>query len=219
MGILEMLDGEPICVVSANTKDFADTGGALHRDLRAEVVERGFSEEHVLLARGFDDFVERFVKPELELVEVGVEAQELNQAIIPTLREAILEELAMSLQYVPLEEELGLPSEFESPSIESIYSAENLVITDARRLEGGQRLVRVTARCEVEFDVFVFKADYYTMEGGDFRVSDPDWNDHYVTGSIMRDADLEITAVVDSEGAVSAIELESIVVVEDFDFS
>ena len=76
--------------------------------------------------------------------------------------------------------ELGIPWEYESPTLAMIADVSGLTVLDIRQLNSSQVLVKVEADVIAEFGVFVYKPDWYTSEDSRLTVVEFDWNDHYV---------------------------------------
>lgn len=81
-------------------------------------------------------------------------------------------------------EALQFPLQYESPQLDAVSSVTITTFGEGRRLPSEDILVRVEATLDVEFDVFIFKGDYYILDDNpDLSVWDHDWNNHYVAAS------------------------------------
>lgn len=115
-------------------------------------------------------------------------------------------ERAISAQF-PAGSELSLDEAlvgpYENPSVGFIGDFSNVSVEDAREEPGGPVFVFLTAAGHISIDVFVFKADFYSLDLDEeqFMVIDSDWNDHYVFGSLERDLTVQVEATWEAEAS------------------
>jgi hypothetical protein len=79
-----------------------------------------------------------------------------------------------------------------------VSSIEQISEIDVRQLPSGDLLIsfRVGANCE--FDVFIYKADYYSLPDDHLPyVWDNDWNEWYVAASASSDIEMQISLILD----------------------
>ena len=74
-------------------------------------------------------------------------------------------------------------------------------VADVREVSQAHYLLQCHANADCLFEVFVHKADAYTLS--DLTIYDPDWNDHYVLGQIECQArfNIELEVAIDSSGS------------------
>ncbi len=94
--------------------------------------------------------------------------------------------------------ELGMPAEYESPTLDMIHDVSELNVVDLRELPSNQILVNIEAEVCGEFDVFVFKPDLYIADYNNLHILDTDWNDHYAQGAITLQLKCVLDLVVDT---------------------
>lgn len=204
-------DGEQVCLVTANTGDFCWPDGSLHQDLLEDLPDE--PTDLVVVSTSLEDFSDEFIKPQLEVSDLAEQYVTATPLLETALRDAIEETLSVSLQYEEIADDIGLDNLFETPRIQAIYSVDNLYIAEAHNLEhDGRQLLRVEADARVLFEVFIFKSDYFLVEDQDVRISDPDWNRHYMSGSVSKRTELVVEAIIEPDTTVSAIELERLYV-------
>jgi len=193
--------GQDIAFVSGNEKDFFDNEGNLHPDLLANMLERGIQPGRIAPFSGLGKFVDEHIKPTMEAREDI--RQQLAYARYPGLD--LADEIASHLlrittgrEWEPAE--LGFPREFESPTISSVEEVQNIQVLDVRELYSGEFLIRAEAEAYCDFDVFVFKAEYYIMPDEQApSVWDHDWNRHYVAASASTWVDMELEMTFDPD--------------------
>ena len=94
--------------------------------------------------------------------------------------------------------ELGIPWEYESPTLAMIADVSGLTVLDIRQLNSSQVLVKVEADVIAEFGAFVYKPDWYTSEDSRLTVVEFDWNDHYVWAEIPLSLHCNLDLVIDA---------------------
>ena len=93
---------------------------------------------------------------------------------------------------------MGIPWEYESPTLAMIADVSGLTVLDIRQLNPSQVLVKVEADVIAEFGVFVYKPDWYTSEDSRLTVVEFDWNDHYVWAEIPLSLHCSLDLVIDA---------------------
>ena len=94
--------------------------------------------------------------------------------------------------------ELGIPWEYESPTLAMIADVSGLTVLDIRQLNSSQVLVKVEADVIAEFGVFVYKPDWYTSDDRRLIVAEFDWNEHYVRAEIPLSLHCNLDLVIDA---------------------
>lgn len=195
--------GQDIAFISANKKDFFDGEGNLHADLVADMEARGLQSGRIVPFSSLEDFVAEHIKPTMRALKDIL--QRLAEGRYPELD--LAEEIAVRLPYVDAGREwepaeLGFPQEFETPTISSVQDIQNIRVVDVRELYSGEFLIRGEADADCEFDVFVYKPDYYAMSEEEAPyIWDRDWNPHYFAASVSRWVHIEIEMTFDPDRA------------------
>lgn len=203
---------QPIAFISCNPKDFADGNGQLHPDLLEDIASLGEQCCEVVFFDSLEIFVDNHIKPRLEILGDIRKQLEANQYPNLRLDKFVEEELVSHVggtELAPLD--LGLPPEFETPSLSSVQGIYGIDEVDARQLSTGELLISLSASVDGEFDFFLFKADYYTLpeEERPF-IWDMDWNEHYMAGSVAADVNLKLNFTFDT----NANQVTSVQIVE-----
>ena len=183
--VLQLATDDEVCFVTSNTKDFSDKKKqGLHPHLIDDVDNRQLQ---VTLFTSLTDFIEREIRPGLEALDdirKQLEEDTYEHLSLFALMEGQLPEYIGAHELDPLE--LGLPSELESPTLSYVEKVHGLSNIEVRRLHSGELLITFSADATCEFDVFIYKSDYYSMEDTDIFVWNDDWNKWYVAASITK---------------------------------
>jgi hypothetical protein len=215
----------PLYFVSNNVEDFW-LDDAFHPELLAEIepLERDFRP-----VRQLDEVLEaEAVKPlvaELEPTDGELEAflrRSLEEAEVESYEEIsisnlIRESVAAAAVDLAGDEiasegtepssgldfsEMDIPHELETPTVVHVEVDPASFDWDAyETYEEETMLIRAEIDAEVEIEGYVFKADYYILEG-DLCLLDADWNDHYVRAAITLPARLIFQVRVEAGSGV-----------------
>ena len=206
---------EPVVLVAAdNAFSRKKDDPRLHGELVAEVAQiRGRDAKSVTLAKDLAQLIDEHIRPSLNDV-----AWENPLETLATLVADAEESIAIAIQdtYASIEwdpSDLGLPWEFQSPRLASVYDVSGLSVGDVREYPGERYLVNVEADFEAQFDVFMFKSDWYGYEDEpNVFVEDWDWNDHgLLAGTTLRmrcTADLVVAAPNGGQHEVQAVSID-----------
>ena len=187
----------PIVLVTKD-KDFREGSGNLHRDLIKDLDRLGLPEDKVILATDLAGLVDQHVRPNLGTLPWESPLQFLAQGGV-NLEESItriLLDACSGKEWEP--PELGIPWEYESPTLAMVEDVSGLTVLDIRQLDPSQVLVKVEADVIAEFGVFVYKPDWYTSEDSRLTVVEFDWNDHYVWAEIPLSLHCSLDLVIDA---------------------
>lgn len=185
LSILEK-DNKPIVFVTKDCEAFSNEKGILHPDLVMDIKERGFESDAVILCKDLKQFNDEYIIPTLDILEdIRIQLSD-NKYPDVDLKEVILEklsEITYKDEFDP--EEIGFPQIYENPTIAYVQEVSNVEVLDVRRLPSEELIIAIEADVFCEFDFFIFKADFYTIEGTENCpfISDYDWNRHYVSAS------------------------------------
>ena len=187
----------PIVLVTKD-KDFREGSSNLHGDLIKDLERLGLPEDKVVLATDLAGLVDQHVRPNLGMLPWDDPLQFLAQRGV-NLEESIaliLLDACSGKEWEP--PELGIPWEYESPTLDMIADVSGLTVLDIRQLNSSQVLVKVEANVIAEFGVFVYKPDWYTSEDSRLTVVEFDWNDHYVWAEIPLPLHCNLDLVIDA---------------------
>lgn len=213
--------GSPIAFVTSNLKDFGSskTPAELHPDLCEDISSHDHPTSAVTLFGRLEDFVEAHVTPVLVSLD-GIRA-ELAASTFSALNlvEFVQEGLQPLVAYKEFQpDEIGFPPTFETSHLSMVNDIEGVTDVDVRQLPSGELLIsfRVTANCE--FDVFIYKSDYYSMsETHQPYVWNSDWNEWYVAASASTDVEMLVDLIFDrAAGAVKSASIADIHPVEEY---
>jgi hypothetical protein len=190
--ILELARTDEIAFISDNPKDFSDESKqSLHPDLLDDIRSRELSA--VTLFDSIGKFNQRKIYPVLKSLG-EIQAQLLAEQYAPlslsTFLYEKLVEFVGSKELDPVE--IGLSTEFESPTISHIENVSEISNINVRQLTSGELLITCSVDTECEFDIFIFKPDYYILGDDEVIVWDNDWNEWYVAASISKQVILEL---------------------------
>lgn len=159
----------PVAFITSNTRDFADEqiSDRLHPNLTDDIESRralGEELSEILLFTNLFNFIEIHIIPTLELLDdIRVQLENNNYQGL-NLINFIEEELAQrfsGLEFNP--EDVGFPSEFESPSICLIEEVDRIEDVEVRRLSENELLINFSAAVLCEFDFYIIKWELYTL--------------------------------------------------------
>ena len=183
----------------------------LHGDLVAEVRQiEGRDADSVALCKDLAQLVNEHIRPSLNDV-----AWQNPLETLATLVSNAEETIALAIQdkYFYTEwdpNDLGLSWEFESPRLALAEGVTDLAVLDVREYPGGRYLVNVEATFDAQFDVFMYKSDWYAYDDDpNLFVEDWDWNDHgLLAGTVLPmrcTADLVVSAPNGGQHEVQAV--------------
>lgn len=167
--------------ITQNIRDFYDSAGDLHNDLRSDVIARTSDEGSLVLCRDLPTFTDSYVVPFLTkrkdfavLVQhnkvPGINLESVCEQHVDTLIEALDNEPAVmtdDTSYEPSVDDIELPRDFE--------------VVEASELSERLLLVVFRFHSAVHFAYFLPRSDYFAMTEEELRsivVADPDWNEH-----------------------------------------
>ena len=187
----------PIVLVTKD-KDFREGSSNLHDDLIKDLERLGLPEDKVILATDLAGLVDQHVRPNLgtlpwekPLQFLARDGFNLEDSIALILLDA-----CSGKEWEP--PELGIPWEYESPTLDMIADVSGLTVLDIRQLNSSQVLVKVEANVIAEFGVFVYKPDWYASENSRLTVVEFDWNDHYIWAEIPLSLHCNLDLVIDA---------------------
>ena len=187
----------PIVLITKD-KDFREGSGNLHGDLIKDLERLGLPEDKVILATDLASIIDQHVRPNLGTLPWEKPLQFLAQGGV-NLEESITRILLKACSGKEWEPpELGIPWEYESPTLAMISDVSGLTVSDIRQLNSSQGLVKVEADVIAEVGVFVYKPDWYTSEDNRLTVVEFDWNDHYVRAEILLSLHCNLDLVIDA---------------------
>ena len=217
MSVLDLVartTGRVVLVTADNAFSEKKDGPHLHRQLAAEVARiPGRDASSVALAKDLAQLVDGHIRPSLN----GVDWENPIETLATLVSDAE-ESIALAIQdeYAHVEwdpSDLGLTWEFESPRLAFVEDVRDLTVLDVREYPGECYLVNVQADFAAQFDVFMYKADWYGYDDvPNLFVEDWDWNDHGLMAGTILDlrctADLLVAAPNGEEHEVQSVTIE-----------
>src|SRR5574341_149436 len=215
LDIAKSTPDDTIAFVTTNSSDFADETNKekLHSQLEDDLAKIDGPHSSVILFKDLASFVDAHIKPTLEMLEsvrAHLEAGTHPTINLQTLIQDEIPAMVAGKEFDP--EDVGFPCEFESPTISSIEEVYEIRDVDVRKLPSGELLISFKAEVEAEFDIFLFKAEYYGYSGDQAPfIWDNDWNDHYMAASASSRVELLVTCTIDATaGKVTSAQINDI---------
>ena len=204
--ILELAKNDEVSFITNNPKDFSDEDKkGLHQDLIDDIQSREL--KNVSLFTSIHGFNEVKIYPELkniDEIQEQLKADEYDGLSLVTFLDGELTEHLGSQELDP--SDLDLPNEFESPSLSLVEKIGEISEINVRQLSSGELLITFSADMECEFNIFIYKPDYFLIDGdSEVFVWDNDWNEWYVAASITKQVvlDLKLTFSPENEEVTS----------------
>lgn len=186
-------------VLVSQDKGFQDAQGRLHGDLTKDLESLGLPKDRVTLATSVGDLVDEHILPNLGTTPWSDDIKILGQLGL-NFEDSIglmIQEACSRKQWDA--SELGIPWEYESPTLATVEDVSNLKVVAVRELPHEQSLIKIETHIEGEFDVFIYKLDFYVSDDDPrLRVNEFDWSDHYVLAGITLPLDCQLDLVVDT---------------------
>ena len=161
----------------------------LHPDLVNDLKDLGCNSDSIILVHSLKDLFDHYVSPGLKLVKLDLNIEQIIEIAIKNTNS--------SFEWAP--GDLGLPTEYESPSLDDVYGVSELNILDVRELSHNQLVAKAEATLDCAFSVFIYKPDWYAMEDDRLSVYDIEWNDHYIWGGINLVLECELNLKIDTQ--------------------
>ncbi len=183
-------------------KDFRESADKddLHPDLIKDLEDRGLNSDRVILARSIADFIDKHMRPYLKKLSEENPIQVLRNRGFDLEDEVVQ---SFESAYSTHDWYLGdfdLDTDLDSIRLDTVQELYRLRVLDVRETKESTILIKMEARLICEFEVFVDKATWYSLqEDRILTLLDPDWNRHYVLASAM----LEIDCTFDTTIGIS----------------
>ena len=182
-------------------KDFRGRDGKLHCDLVEDLEGLGLPKDKVTLVTDVATLVDQHLRPNL-----GIIPWEEPLAVLAKHGVNLADSVAMIIQDACSGEvwdpsELGLPEEFELPTLDAIHDVSDLRVMDLRQLPSNQILVNIKAEVYGEFDVFGYKPYLSSLEFADsydLYVYDDDWDNEYALASVATQLQCTLDLILDA---------------------
>jgi hypothetical protein len=184
----KLIEDPSVVLITANHKDFCGSDLTIHTDLIEELETLGLLTNLVVVVNDFDACIDKYYKSKLKILTdirddlIHGKYEDLDiKGKVSNLVFGFLE----NREFAP--EDLGLPEEFENPSVTEIEETFIPIIEEVRVLSESEIIINGIVEVECTLDTFIFKADYYAMADKELPyIWDWDWNDHYFAGSIAK---------------------------------
>ena len=164
--------------VTNNTKDFCDSNGELHTDLKQELEERGFRRNSVIVYRSLTEVIEKHVKPILSLQAAEPEIFSFTNWFNVSL-DGIIAELQTVI------DTSGMPSTPDELFESSAYIEQLGLVSDetldAYILDERRAYIEISSILEASFSQFIYYSEYFWLsESVNINVSHLDADDKAV---------------------------------------
>lgn len=206
---------EDVCFITSNTRDFSDMNkkNKLHPQLEDDLINKGIDLSRVHYFVSLNSFIEKEVKPSLEVAEK-------HERIIGDLKANQLE-FMNPLEQTLHQELLGLElaaydivffEEGENHFVDEIEEIYEIEIEKVSEISSQQFLINIEAQALCDVSFFIFKGDYYGME--DFSqifVVDSEWNEHYVLAQTIMELAISVEVIYDiDKKQIKSIEIQKV---------
>lgn len=187
--------------ISNNHTDFCNKDSKiLHDNLKEDLQEKGLYPDNVEICLNLDDFLNKYVKPDLI---------SLKEAI-PELLEGFHGNFDLHFWFVEnkdsfkdsIQHSLNNPTygiiDFDDLSVAYIEDPDELKVDDVYEIDIDHVYIEVFALTDIVLDVFVFKSDFILLEEKyDLKIWDNDWNEHYIYATTLLKLPLDIKLELD----------------------
>lgn len=199
----------PTFFITANHKDFCSEthNEQLHADLIADLKAKGYPEDCVRVYPDIKKLVDGELLKLLKTVKATERAvKELEKGRYKTFsieewfienKDDIIAELNRRGDAVDI---LSYRNEFEDPSVTYIEDPDEIVVEEVEAVD--EKTIYVTAKAisDVIIDMYIFKQDYYIIEGEpNLDVQDSDWNEDYVWAQFTAKVPVKFSITYDVE--------------------
>jgi len=201
--------------ITQNVRDFCDSTGDLHKDLKLDVLARKADKSSLILCRDLPTFTDTYVVPYLTkrkdfavLVQndkvPGLNLENVCEQNINTLIEALNKSPSVMI---------GDPGTYE-PEVDVIDIPREFHVAEASEVSKNLLLVVFEFNAEVYFTYFLPHSEYFTLsdeESSGITVLDADWNEHVMqveTGTTVKFT-CRLTFNSDAQG-VESFEVEGV---------
>ena len=211
--ILELAKNDEVTFICNNPKDFSDDNKqGLHPDLYDDIKTREL--RAITLFDSIGKFNQVKIYPALHSlsdIQAQLSVEQYAPLILSTFLSEYMVEFVGSQELDPTE--IGLPTEFESPTISYVESVSEISDVNVRQLSSGELLITLSADTECVFDIFIYKPDYYILDDDEVFVWDNEWNEWYVAASITKNVVIHLKMTFSPEHnevtSVSILGIES----------
>lgn len=181
--ILEVAAQRPVAFITLNKRDFADSQGGLHPDLKEDLNKLGLTSDRVELFTSLRAFLDVHVQPDLD-------ALAMLSGLLLTGPRDVRSELQREIgKAVEAHFEARYPIEYSWPHLDDVSEVEvthvdppsigEISITEARVLTNREWLFEGVAETSADVEFFISKADLWTVPDHLLpEIWDSDWNDH-----------------------------------------
>ena len=198
--------------ITNNYKDFADIKYELHSDLIVDLENNLYNPSSIQIFSSLNDYIEKKGKVHLEQerkLEEKLKNKEFDEIDLQLITCNFL--LGNFINHEVNTYEIGLPQDYENPSINSInedYEIENISV---KKLSDTKVLIDVDFDLEVDIDFFLFKSEYWCMdEKNQPSILDEDWNEQYVWALTTNEINLSMSILINSEMKVLSCQINKV---------
>jgi PIN domain len=192
--VLELAAQDYVVLVTNNSKDFG-APGHLAPELAKDLKERSIPADRVRIVSGMYDLQREIVAPAAEATARAARILE-----DPDTGAAVRERLINAVRESAVQLRLGFDLD-ENPTLAE-FVPDGFVIEDARELDSGELLVRLSARGDGLLDMTVWRGEYVNAESDGVVLESFDADVNSFEGELWVSADVTIDAVIRLDGTV-----------------
>ena len=186
-------------ILLSSDKAFSNENGELHIDLVQELHSRNSDKGTVELMQKLSDFIGAYVRPSFERVMEATPFEALADLRINLNLEI---ESFVERNYANVEWDsyaLKVNWDYEGLMLTAVEEIHDIEVVEVREVEPKVFLSEINANLSCSFDVFVPKWEAYEVE--ELSIFEPDWNKHYVWGSIPVELHCRFDVLVNTSDA------------------
>ena len=169
-------------LITANVRDFCESTGEIHSDLRKDLRLRNGVQDVLAFSRDLPTFTDTYIVPFLKKRKdfaVLVQNGKVSGLALPDVCDQNIDAFIQAVNDNP--SVLMSDSDQHEPEVDVIDSPSDFQVQEASEVSDDVLLVEFECQSTVYFIYFLDRSDYFTMsdeETNDIAVLDTEWNDH-----------------------------------------
>ena len=172
-----------------------------HSDLLSELTNQGINPEVIKIVPDINSAFDLvYTTPStviLKEVKTFITGPEFFKSVL------IDEAKSLLMKFMPYKsfesEEVGFPSTYESPTIDSFDEDFEFAVSSVDILSDNEIGIKLNVSVTCLFDIFIFKSDLWCMTEDTPSVYDYDWNEQYVAAQKEKKVWFIMDLIVDSK--------------------
>lgn len=206
-----MDDSNIVYFVTKNKHDFNDNNDKekLHPDLIKDLNDSHIDQTRLVIFNELSMLLNDVIAVELKSIDEI--KKQLQSNSWPFLSHSEIEE-AISDLISNKSIEYPLPSNDNTDAYVNWISEISInKIEEIKRINDEEIFIQLNCECNIDFEYFVYKFDYYAEENPEYTVEDIDWNDHYAQVSINREVEFNFIFIFNiNEKKIKEIEYNTL---------